>query len=132
MTPDWKTDRIKELLEENEYLKAQVAELTLGDEEQEELFTWSARRIFNMTLTEGRVLYLLVSRDFVTKDAMYSHIYPPYLADDDTPGIKILDVYICKLRGKLTHRGYNFETVWGRGWQMDKSKRDSLIERLST
>jgi len=37
----------------------------------------------------------------------------------DEPELKIIDVFICKLRKKLaaaTHGKHHIETVWGRGY----------------
>jgi two-component system, cell cycle response regulator CtrA len=60
-----------------------------------------------LTLRRGTVL---------TKEAFLSHLYD----GKDEPEIKIIDVFICKLRKKLAEAGANslIETVWGRGYMM--------------
>jgi two-component system cell cycle response regulator CtrA len=50
----------------------------------------------------------------VTKEMFLSHLY----GGRDEPEMKIIDVFICKLRRKLTEAGAPpvIETVWGRGY----------------
>jgi two-component system cell cycle response regulator CtrA len=37
---------------------------------------------------------------------------------DDEPEIKIIDVFVCKLRKKMEIFGVKIETIWGRGYYM--------------
>lgn len=59
----------------------------------------------------------------LTKEMFLNHLY----GGIDEPELKIIDVFICKLRKKLSdalgHEGY-IETVWGRGYVL----RDSFEE----
>jgi two-component system cell cycle response regulator CtrA len=51
----------------------------------------------------------------LTKDMFLNHLY----GGMDEPELKIIDVFICKLRKKLSNAtgGENYiETVWGRGY----------------
>ena len=51
----------------------------------------------------------------LTKEMFLSHLY----SGMDEPEIKIIDVFICKLRKKLANAsgGKNYiETIWGRGY----------------
>jgi len=51
----------------------------------------------------------------LTKDMFLNHLY----GGIDEPEVKIIDVFICKLRKKLNSatEGENYiETVWGRGY----------------
>jgi DNA-binding response OmpR family regulator len=41
-----------------------------------------------------------------------------YWQADEEPEIKIIDVWVCKLRKKLRPLGVNIETVWGRGYRL--------------
>jgi two-component system cell cycle response regulator CtrA len=53
----------------------------------------------------------------LTKEMFLSHLY----GGMDEPEMKIIDVFICKLRKKLTSAsgGKNYiETIWGRGYVM--------------
>lgn len=51
----------------------------------------------------------------MTKEALLAALYQ---LRSDEPEIKIIDVWICKLRKKLKPLGVNIETVWGRGYRL--------------
>jgi two-component system cell cycle response regulator CtrA len=72
-----------------------------------------------LTTKEFQLLVFLASRPGFTlsKEMILDHLY----AGRDEPQIKIVDVFICKLRKKLADisGGDNFiETVWGRGYML--------------
>jgi len=50
----------------------------------------------------------------LTKDALLNHLY----GGMDEPEMKIIDVFVCKLRSKLALAGCNdmIGTAWGRGY----------------
>jgi two-component system cell cycle response regulator CtrA len=53
----------------------------------------------------------------VTKEMFLNHLY----GGMDEPEIKIIDVFVCKLRKKLAHPAggkHYIETVWGRGYAL--------------
>ena len=53
----------------------------------------------------------------ISKEMIFAQIYTGL----DQPEMKIIDVYICKLRKKLAEAsgGHEFiETVWGRGYAL--------------
>jgi two-component system, cell cycle response regulator CtrA len=69
----------------------------------------------HLTLKEYQILELLSLRKGVTlsKETLLSHLYGGL----DEPEIKIIDVFICKLRKKLTNASSNYiETIWNRGY----------------
>src|SRR6266498_135577 len=73
--------------------------------------------ILNLTGKEYQMLELLSLRKgtTLTKEMFLNHLY----GGMDEPELKIIDVFICKLRKKLANasEGRNFiETVWGRGY----------------
>jgi two-component system cell cycle response regulator CtrA len=73
----------------------------------------------HLTGKEYQVLELLSLRKgtTLTKDMFLNHLY----GGMDEPELKIIDVFICKLRKKLvtaTHGKHHIETVWGRGYVM--------------
>ena len=72
----------------------------------------------HLTGKEYAILELLVLRKgmVLTKDAFLNHLY----GGMDEPEMKIIDVFICKLRKKLqTAGGGNLiTTVWGRGYML--------------
>ncbi len=79
----------------------------------------------HLTGKEYAILELLVLRKgmVLTKEAFLNHLY----GGMDEPEMKIIDVFICKLRKKLAVAGVDalIGTVWGRGYMM----RDAPPER---
>lgn len=77
-----------------------------------------------LTVKEYGILELLVLRKgmVLSKDTFLNHLY----GGIDEPEMKIVDVFICKLRKKLVQAGCpNFiETVWGRGYRACDAKKD--------
>jgi two-component system cell cycle response regulator CtrA len=70
-----------------------------------------------LTTKEYQMLELLGLRKgtTITKEMFLNHLY----GGMDEPELKIIDVFICKLRKKLANasQGKNYiETVWGRGY----------------
>ena len=82
----------------------------------------------HLTGKEYQMLELLSLRKgtTLTKEMFLNHLY----GGMDEPELKIIDVFICKLRKKLseaTGDGSYIETVWGRGYVL----RDPEIETES-
>ncbi|MDE4914378.1 response regulator transcription factor [Methylobacterium sp. 092160098-2] len=79
----------------------------------------------HLTGKEYQMLELLALRKgaTITKEMFLSHLY----GGMDEPELKIIDVFICKLRKKLANAsgGRNYiETIWGRGYLL----RDPIPE----
>lgn len=77
-------------------------------------------RPVRMTGKERELLTFLVQKGgaLASKDAIISHMYQ---AHEEEPNIKIVDVFICKLRNKLRQAGLSadvIETVWGQGYRI--------------
>jgi DNA-binding response OmpR family regulator len=53
----------------------------------------------------------------VTKEALMDHLYDLF-AEGEEPHIKIIDVFVCKLRKRVKDLPINVETVWGRGYRI--------------
>lgn len=82
-------------------------------------------RVTTQSLTKKEVLILLAvlrSKGVCTKERLFMELYNGI----DEPEIKIIDVFICKLRKKLNTSGNMIETVWGRGYQASPAFR--LVE----
>jgi two-component system cell cycle response regulator CtrA len=75
----------------------------------------------HLTGKEYAILELLVLRKgmVLTKEAFLNHLY----GGMDEPEMKIIDVFICKLRKKLANAGADnlIGTVWGRGYMIRES-----------
>ncbi len=78
----------------------------------------------HITGKEFQILELLATRrgTTVTKGMFLDHLY----GDTYEPVMKIIDVFICKLRKKITTAcGENYiETIWGRGYVMRDPEAD--------
>jgi two-component system cell cycle response regulator CtrA len=77
-----------------------------------------------LTKKEFEVLELLALRQgmAISKEMFLSHLY----GGMDEPGLKIIDVFLCKLRKKLAafSGGTEYiETVWGRGYMLRQPER---------
>jgi two-component system cell cycle response regulator CtrA len=71
----------------------------------------------HLTGKEYQMLEILSLRKgtTLTKEVFLNQLY----GGMDEPEVKIIDVFICKLRKKLSHASYGknyIETVWGRGY----------------
>ena len=80
----------------------------------------------HLTGKEYAILELLAVRKgaTITKDMFLNHLY----GGMDEPELKIIDVFICKLRKKLSSAcgGENYiETVWGRGYVLQEPEQIS-------
>jgi len=79
----------------------------------------------HLTGKEYQMLELLSLRKgtTLTKEMFLNHLY----GGMDEPELKIIDVFICKLRKKLANAsdGKNYiETVWGRGYVLREPSED--------
>lgn len=84
-----------------------------------------------LTVKESRLLGALLERDIMTKDGLMSALYRDLGKDE--PELKIIDVFVCKIRRKLREagvEGIRIETVWGQGYRLppaDKEKLRALV-----
>jgi len=82
-----------------------------------------AGRPVHLTGKEYAILELLVLRKgmVLTKETFLNHLY----GGMDEPEMKIIDVFICKLRKKLAQAGADnlIGTVWGRGYMLREPDR---------
>jgi two-component system cell cycle response regulator CtrA len=86
----------------------------------------------HLTGKEYQMLELLSLRKgtTLTKEMFLNHLY----GGMDEPELKIIDVFICKLRKKLSEAtgGENhIETVWGRGYVLRDPEKGRQAERLA-
>ena len=125
-------DEMKRLRARVRALEDQVADL---EEEklrlQEELdferfgeVGWEPPREFGLTKKEAAVLKALTGRDRCTKDYLLDAMYG---VTEEAPGIKIIDVFICKLRAKLKPHGISISTIWGVGYELTPETREALL-----
>lgn len=88
--------------------------------------------IVHLTGKEYAILELLVIRknSVLTKDAFLNHLY----GGIDEPEMKIIDVFICKLRRKLqaANAANIISTVWGRGYILREEQHTAAPLPAST
>ena len=88
-------------------------------------------QVVNLTGKEYQMFELLSLRKgtTLTKEMFLNHLY----GGMDEPELKIIDVFICKLRKKLSQAtgGENYiETVWGRGYVLRDPVTTEAEERV--
>jgi len=89
--------------------------------------TFDAPLQLGLTEKEAKVLGLLTKVDMATKDAIMFHIYAD--RPNEVPEIKVVDVFVCKVRQKLKPYDISIQTIWGRGYRLttqDKAKLEEL------
>ncbi|OWU68308.1 chemotaxis protein CheY [Roseovarius sp. 22II1-1F6A] len=89
-------------------------------------------RAVHLTGKEYQMLELLSLRKgtTLTKEMFLNHLY----GGMDEPELKIIDVFICKLRKKLSQAtgGDNYiETVWGRGYVLRDPEPQEMNPRVA-
>lgn len=104
--------RAEALNDEVERLRARIQQLEacLG-------FTFVTPIEWGLTASEAKVFGALMTRDTLTKDGAMAALYVDVGADDE-PHVKIVDVFICKLRRKLKPFGLEVLTIWGVGYRL--------------
>lgn len=88
-----------------------------------------AGKPLHLTSKEYAILELLALRKgtILTKEMFLNHLY----GGIDEPELKIIDVFVCKLRKKLANAsgGKNYiETVWGRGYILKEPTEGDIID----
>jgi two-component system cell cycle response regulator CtrA len=86
----------------------------------------------HLTGKEYQMLELLSLRKgtTLTKEMFLNHLY----GGMDEPELKIIDVFICKLRKKLseaTGGETHIETVWGRGYVLRDPMEDDSVKQIA-
>lgn len=85
--------------------------------------------LFCLTAREGELFNLLMTRDLMTKESALLAMYSGRA--DDAPDLKIVDVYLCKIRGKLKPYQIEITTHWARGYSMTaamKARVHALVD----
>jgi two-component system cell cycle response regulator CtrA len=102
--------RLEAMAEENQRLRdrVEVLERELGIRGFLPPIEW------RLTGSEARVFGVLLARDLATKALCMAALYSDRIEDEVE--IKIVDVFICKIRAKLKPFGIGIETRWGEGY----------------
>lgn len=107
-----------------EYLLGVIEEISLVQPIEDDAI---AQMNISLTPCERRALIALVENPNRTmhREGLFNAIYFDAVDADDLPGLKILDVFICKLRKKLKPEHGSIETVWGVGYQFIPPAQES-------
>lgn len=83
---------------------------------------------WHLGATETKILTILSRRvGCFTKQALYSLLYG---ARPNGPDVKILDVFISKLRKHLIGTGIEIQTIWARGYQLSAGSHEIVARAL--
>lgn len=74
------------------------------------------RATFGLTKYEAILLCTLADGKTHNKESLLSALY--FERADDAPEIKIVDVFVCKIRKKLVGYPVRIDTVWGTGYRI--------------
>ena len=118
-------DRVAMLEAENAELRDRIEHL------EREMFSgdllWPVE--WCLTGSEARVVGLLLARPFARKDQIMTALYRDLHRDEAEA--KIVDVFACKIRKKLTPFGVVIRTIWGVGYAIDEPNRGLLNKALA-
>ena len=103
---------VAKLEEENDILREKVIRL-----ESELGMRALTPLVFGLTGQEGRLFGMLMKREVVNRHAAMDALYGDR-PDGDEADIKIVDVYICKIRKKLERFEIAIELVRGQVYRM--------------
>jgi two-component system, cell cycle response regulator CtrA len=81
---------------------------------------------WRLTQAEAKVMGCLLAREFCSKDTLMAALYRNDGRDEAEP--KIVDVFICKIRKKVSPFGVIIHTSWGQGYYLDQASRATLKE----
>ncbi len=120
--------QVIDLLEERDILRETVAQL---EEKLREMLAPQSvmlPRSWRLTRKEELVVlaFLKVGTNTLDRERLMLTLYGMF--DDDTPQVKICDVFICKIRRKMMEAQtlIHIETVWGRGWRLEPESLNRL------
>jgi two-component system cell cycle response regulator CtrA len=87
---------------------------------------------FHLTPAELRFFGILRAAPgrLLTKEHFW-HVLYALRHEDEMPEIKIVDVFLCKLRKKLRPHGVDIDTVWGQGYYLsteNAAKLDQIVK----
>lgn len=113
------------LRDETENLRARVKELETAQATAQATACDDFAGVAGLTRKEACVVSTLVRRSPATKQRLYDALYG-LAVDADTPEPKIVDVFICKIRKKLTPHGILIDTIWGVGYAITLENADKI------
>ncbi len=83
---------------------------------------------WRLTTHESQILGILMAKEVATRDGIATLLYADRVGD--APAIKIIDVYVCKLRRKVASHGVEIGTLWARGYYLTPEAKAIVREAL--
>lgn len=115
--------RIRELLERVEELQDRLERI-----EASLIETLEPRYVADLTRSEQLLVALLMRRERVRREELHSFLYSDRPADDEEAEMKIVDVFICKIRKKLKPFGVEIQTIYGEGFCLPRASKEILAK----
>lgn len=84
--------------------------------------------IFNLTPHEAIILGYMFNKFEATRENLMNALYFNSTKDIN---IKIIDVFVCKLRKKLKKFNIKIDTIWGKGYLINKENKEKLTEIIN-
>lgn len=79
---------------------------------------------WRLTGKEATLLRALMAAVSITKERLLAALYD---AEPEVE-IKIVDVFVCKLRAKLARDGVKIDTIWGCGYKIDQRMKAVILD----
>jgi two-component system cell cycle response regulator CtrA len=84
--------------------------------------------MFDLTRSEAAMFGVLLSNRAPRKETFMAALYS--LNPDEPPEIKIVDVFVCKMRKKLKPFGIDIKTNWGESYEMPEQSKARARELM--
>lgn len=82
---------------------------------------------FGLSRSEATIFGLLTKNELVRRSSIMELLY---MHKQDEAEIKIVDVFVCKLRSKVKPFGIAVNTVWGQGYSMPGASKMIVADML--
>ncbi len=80
----------------------------------------------NLTETQHRVVGILLSRQIIDKDSLFSLLYGHLPEKEQPTERKVVEVHMSGVRKKLAKHGYKVLCDWGVGYYLEDGAREEL------
>lgn len=80
---------------------------------------------FGLTPTEMQCVGAIIRRGILNQEAIFTAVYGSR-PESQQPDMKIIDVYLCRIRRKLTPKGFALKNNFSVGYYFEPPARDAL------
>ncbi len=123
--PDYES-RLRLLEDENSMLRERVAILETEIGIAHEPFPV----FLDLTTSECIILGVLMKNTAPRKSTFMTALYGGKMNDKEAE-LKIIDVFVCKMRSKLKAYGIDIETAWGAGYSLTEANKAKVRELMA-